>query len=82
MARITGSGGVFFKSKGDPVASAASYQRHLGLKPESFGAPSSNSRTTRPRIAALKPPIERRAQSRRRTGRRTGFRANAEGIQP
>ena len=37
MARITGIGGVFFKSKGDPAALAAWYQRHLGLKLEDFG---------------------------------------------
>ncbi len=37
MARITGIGGVFFKSKGDPAALAAWYQRHLGLKLENFG---------------------------------------------
>jgi predicted enzyme related to lactoylglutathione lyase len=31
MARITGIGGVFFKSKGDPAALAAWYQKHLGM---------------------------------------------------
>lgn len=37
MARITGIGGVFFKSKGDPGALAAWYQKHLGLVLEEFG---------------------------------------------
>jgi len=37
MARITGIGGVFFKSKGDGVALAAWYQKHLGLTLEDFG---------------------------------------------
>ena len=31
MAKITGIGGVFFKSKGDPAALAAWYQKHLGM---------------------------------------------------
>ena len=37
MARITGVGGVFFKSKGDGKALAAWYQKHLGLVPEPWG---------------------------------------------
>jgi predicted enzyme related to lactoylglutathione lyase len=37
MARVTGIGGVFFKSKGDPAALAAWYQQHLGLTLEDFG---------------------------------------------
>ena len=37
MARVTGIGGVFFKSKGDPVALAAWYQTHLGVPLEAFG---------------------------------------------
>lgn len=37
MARITGIGGVFFKSKGDGKALSAWYQKHLGLKLESWG---------------------------------------------
>ncbi len=37
MAKITGIGGVFFKSKGDHAALAAWYQKHLGLPLESFG---------------------------------------------
>jgi len=37
MARVTGIGGVFFKSKGDPTALAAWYQKHLGLTLEAFG---------------------------------------------
>ena len=34
MARVTGIGGVFFKSKGDHAALAAWYQKHLGMKLE------------------------------------------------
>ena len=37
MARITGIGGVFFKSKGDHKALAAWYQKHLGMPVESWG---------------------------------------------
>ncbi len=37
MARVTGIGGVFFKSKGDGKALAAWYQQHLGLQPEPWG---------------------------------------------
>lgn len=37
MARITGIGGVFFKSKGDDKALAAWYQKHLGMPLEDFG---------------------------------------------
>ena len=37
MARVTGIGGVFFKTKGDPVALAAWYQKHLGMTLEPFG---------------------------------------------
>jgi predicted enzyme related to lactoylglutathione lyase len=37
MARITGIGGVFFKSKGDGAALAAWYHQHLGLPLEAFG---------------------------------------------
>lgn len=37
MARITGIGGVFFKSKGDHAALAAWYRDHLGLSLEEFG---------------------------------------------
>lgn len=38
MARITGIGGVFFKSSNDNAALAAWYQKHLGLPLEvSFG---------------------------------------------
>ncbi len=36
MARITGVGGVFFKSKGDSAALAAWYQKHLGMSLEPF----------------------------------------------
>lgn len=38
MARVTGIGGVFFKSKGgDSKALAAWYQKHLGMQQEDFG---------------------------------------------
>ncbi len=37
MARVTGIGGVFFKSRGDGAALAAWYQQHLGLPLESWG---------------------------------------------
>lgn len=37
MARVTGIGGVFFKSKGDPTALATWYQKHLGMALEAFG---------------------------------------------
>lgn len=37
MARVTGIGGVFFKSTGDRAALAAWYQKHLGMSLESFG---------------------------------------------
>ena len=37
MARITGIGGVFFKSKGDSKALAAWYQKNLGLSLEPWG---------------------------------------------
>jgi predicted enzyme related to lactoylglutathione lyase len=37
MARITGVGGVFIKSKGDGAALAAWYRTHLGLQLEEWG---------------------------------------------
>ena len=37
MAKVTGIGGVFFKTKGDPAALAAWYQQHLGLQLEPWG---------------------------------------------
>jgi predicted enzyme related to lactoylglutathione lyase len=37
MAKITGIGGVFFKSKGDGAALAAWYQKHLGMGLQDFG---------------------------------------------
>jgi catechol 2,3-dioxygenase-like lactoylglutathione lyase family enzyme len=37
MARVTGIGGVFFKSKGDRAALADWYRKHLGMHLESFG---------------------------------------------
>jgi len=37
MAKITGIGGVFFKSKNDNTALAAWYEKHLGLKLENWG---------------------------------------------
>ena len=37
MARITGIGGVFFKSRNDNKALATWYEEHLGLHLEDFG---------------------------------------------
>ena len=37
MAKITGIGGVFFKSKSDSAALAAWYRKHLGMALEDFG---------------------------------------------
>jgi predicted enzyme related to lactoylglutathione lyase len=37
MAKVTGIGGVFFKSKGDGAALAAWYREHLGMTLEDFG---------------------------------------------
>jgi predicted enzyme related to lactoylglutathione lyase len=37
MAKITGIGGVFFKSRGDNAALAAWYGKHLGLAFEDWG---------------------------------------------
>lgn len=37
MARVTGIGGVFFKSRGDHAALSAWYQKHLGIPLESWG---------------------------------------------
>lgn len=37
MAKITGIGGVFFKSKNDRAALVAWYQKHLGMQLESWG---------------------------------------------
>jgi predicted enzyme related to lactoylglutathione lyase len=37
MARVTGIGGVFFKSRGDSAALAAWYRTHLGMALEDFG---------------------------------------------
>jgi len=37
MARVTGIGGVFFKSTNDHAALAAWYQKHLGMSLESWG---------------------------------------------
>ncbi len=38
MAKVTGIGGVFFKSRGEGATLAAWYQKHLGLSlEESFG---------------------------------------------
>ena len=37
MARVTGIGGVFFKSKGDDTALRAWYEKHLGMKLEPWG---------------------------------------------
>ncbi|MBM3981949.1 MAG: VOC family protein [Planctomycetes bacterium] len=37
MAKVTGIGGVFFKSTGDPAALAAWYEKHLGMTLEPWG---------------------------------------------
>ena len=37
MARITGVGGVFFKSSGDSAALTAWYRKHLGMPLEDWG---------------------------------------------
>jgi len=37
MAKVTGIGGVFFKSTGDNAALAAWYQKHLGMPLEAWG---------------------------------------------
>jgi len=37
MARVTGVGGIFFKTKGDRAALAAWYQRYLGMPLEEWG---------------------------------------------
>ena len=37
MAKVTGIGGVFFKSKSDPKQLAAWYAKHLGLALEPWG---------------------------------------------
>jgi predicted enzyme related to lactoylglutathione lyase len=37
MARVTGIGGVFFKSRNDHAALANWYHKHLGIPLESFG---------------------------------------------
>jgi predicted enzyme related to lactoylglutathione lyase len=37
LARITGIGGVFLKSKGEGAALAAWYQKHLGMVLQDFG---------------------------------------------
>ena len=37
MAKVTGIGGVFIKSRGDHAALAAWYAKHLGMPLESFG---------------------------------------------
>jgi len=37
MAKVTGIGGIFFKSAGDPAALASWYQQHLGMPLEEWG---------------------------------------------
>lgn len=37
MAKVTGIGGVFFKSRNDSATLAAWYQKHLGIPLESWG---------------------------------------------
>ena len=53
MAKITGIGGVFFKSRGDRIELAGWYQKHLGSRWRTLAALSSDGRTTRLRIKAL-----------------------------
>ena len=40
MAKVTGIGGVFFKSRNDSAALAAWYAKHLGIPLESWGGAS------------------------------------------
>ncbi len=37
MAKVTGIGGIFFRSRGDGGALATWYQTHLGMRPEEWG---------------------------------------------
>ena len=37
MARVTGVGGIFFKSTGDNGRLAAWYRQHLGMQTEDWG---------------------------------------------
>ncbi len=37
MARVTGVGGIFFKTRGDRAALAAWYRQHLGMPLEDWG---------------------------------------------
>jgi len=37
MARVTGVGGIFFKTRGDRATLAAWYQKHLGMSLEEWG---------------------------------------------
>ena len=37
MAKVTGIGGVFFKSRGDRAVLASWYEKHLGMRLEDFG---------------------------------------------
>ena len=37
MAKVTGIGGIFFKSRSDSAALGAWYQKHLGIPVESWG---------------------------------------------
>src|SRR5262245_35358878 len=37
MARVTGVGGIFFKTRGDPKELPAWYKKHLGMPVEDFG---------------------------------------------
>jgi predicted enzyme related to lactoylglutathione lyase len=38
MAHVTGIGGVFIRSKGDPKALSAWYEKHLGIKIGPYGS--------------------------------------------
>lgn len=39
MAKVTGIGGVFFKSKGGHAELAAWYEKHLGIELEPWAVP-------------------------------------------
>ena len=54
MARVTGLGGIFFKTR-DPKALAAWYAQHLGLKIEVFGGAKFGEDAARPGSALWMP---------------------------
>jgi hypothetical protein len=79
MAKVTGIGGVFFKSKGDRAGVAAWYSKYLGMPLEQFGGailkwPDDRGRgAQRPGIAR-----ERAVRVDRRSGREQGGVVGAE----